>query len=233
MEIEEEITETVESDDDDFESNFAKFETDYINTKANIVDLLDVVESAKRLQNDASVLQNQSIIVSTKNVKLPKLEPPKFSGSYSEWTDFKNEFTTMIIQETDLNDIDRFRFLRSCLNGNAKLILSKMEASKENFQSAWKALCNRYENKALILQSHIMEIMQIDTLQRESAESFREMVDHVSAHYRAMSSLATSNEIAENFLICLMLDKLDANNVEKWEELSGREIPTWDEFCAF
>lgn len=231
FEIEEQIGDLVESDDEDYDSNFLQFETLYIDTKSDILALID--EKNMHTTNESHNSHNQSIVVSTKNVKLPKLEPPKFSGLYSEWTDFKNEFSTMIIQEADLNDIDRFRFLKTCLVGNAKRIISKMETSKENFQSAWKALCSRYENNALILQSHINNIIQMSTINRESADKVREMVDQVSANYRALKSLGTMQEVAENFMICLMLTKLDSGNVEKWEESTTKDIPTWDGFCDF
>lgn len=44
-------------------------------------------------------------------VKLLAIKLPKFAGSYTEWTNYKSLFETMIIQREDLNDVQYLNYL--------------------------------------------------------------------------------------------------------------------------
>lgn len=223
------------SDDDD---DGDEKEDNYMDS---LIEMEEVFTSAKAMLSELIEERKPAIVVPTCSnnvplrtvIKLPKLQPPKFSGNYYDWVDFKNEFKSMIIDCNDVTDVDRFRFLKSCLTGNALQSISKMEASNDNFQIAWGALVDRYENKALIFQSHVNEIIQVSATKKESACDLREMLDKVKAHHRALSSLGNMENLADNLLICLISSKLDQNTVMKWEETTSKEIPTWIDFTAF
>lgn len=168
-------------------------------------ELCELIQKKNPIVRPAENLNNTSMLAHQRTIKLPKLNPPQFFGNYHDWLDFKNEFTSMIIEDGDLNDVDRFRILKSCLTGAAQQTVSKMEASKENFNSSWNALRERYENKSLIFQCHINEIIQMPAVSKESATALRDMIDKTCAHYRALLNLGSKDELAENILIAIVL----------------------------
>lgn len=53
------------------------------------------------------------------------------------------------------------------------------------------------------------------------------------AHFRALTSLGTTDNLAENLLICIVLQKLYQNTQAKWEEHTDEGIAKWDEFTYF
>lgn len=145
------------------------FAESYVSLKTELLELLE-----QRKPNPLNNTLNNS---SSRSVKLPKLELPKFSGQYHNWVDFRNEFQSMILDDTSLNDIDRFRFLKSSLTEAPKMIISNMEISEENFRTAWKALCDRYDNTSLIFRSHINQLFSLQGASGASSQGCRTLLD--------------------------------------------------------
>uniref|UniRef100_A0A8D8WUG5 Uncharacterized protein n=1 Tax=Cacopsylla melanoneura TaxID=428564 RepID=A0A8D8WUG5_9HEMI len=52
-------------------------------------------------------------------VKLPELNLPIFAGDVTEWLSFSHSFQSLIIQNPELSDTQRFIYLKSCLKGSA------------------------------------------------------------------------------------------------------------------
>ena len=54
------------------------------------------------------------------NIKLPSIVLPQFSGYYSEWINFKLQFTTLIDENKQLTESQKLYYLQSALIGPAK-----------------------------------------------------------------------------------------------------------------
>lgn len=202
-----------------------EFAESYVSLKT---ELLELLEERKPKGDPLNTTFNSS-----RSVKLPKLELPKFSGQYHNWVDFKNEFQSMILEDASLNDIDRFRFLKSALTEAPRMIISNMEISEENFRTAWKALCDRYDNASLIFRSHINQLLSLQGASGSSSQGCRTLLDKAQAHYRSLAALGSAQEIADNFLITIIMSKLDSKAQSKWEEQATTKIASWDEFSKF
>lgn len=166
--------------------------------------------------------------------RLPKLEIPRFSGAYTKWFDFKNEFLSLV-SDNDLTNVDRFRFLKQALEDEPKRIIASMEVTNENYDAAWNALVERYDNKALVFRAHINGILSLQGASGPNAkvEDHRKFLDETRSHFRALLSLGTMQNVAENLLICIMLRKMDAESQKKWEEHTGEDVATWEAFTSF
>lgn len=51
--------------------------------------------------------------------KLPPIDLPTFSGRFHDWPSFKDKFTSFIMSDDSLEDVDRFQYLLSCLSEEA------------------------------------------------------------------------------------------------------------------
>ncbi|XP_017464825.1 PREDICTED: uncharacterized protein LOC108358159 [Rhagoletis zephyria] len=76
--------------------------------------------------------ETQSIIVNGNSSRLPLLTLPKFSGAYTEWTNFYSMFTSIIDKDSDLTNIDKLQHLRSCLSGAALDTVRSLEINDAN-----------------------------------------------------------------------------------------------------
>ena len=57
-------------------------------------------------------------------VKLPKIELPKFNGDISKWQTFWDQFESAVHNQVNLSDVDKFSYLRSLLNASASECIS-------------------------------------------------------------------------------------------------------------
>uniref|UniRef100_A0A336MSH8 CSON000605 protein n=1 Tax=Culicoides sonorensis TaxID=179676 RepID=A0A336MSH8_CULSO len=200
----------------------------------NLEDLRDRIHTLieeRKPQPEQSISMSSS---KSRTFRLPKLELPKFSGEFTQWFNFKNEFLSLV-EDADLNDIDRLRFLRTALCDEPRRIIESLEITEANYKVAWEALMGRYDDTSMVFRAHINAILYLqgESGPRMSVERHRKLLDDARAHYRALLSLGTVENIAENFMICLLLQKIDAAAQEKYEEQSDEEIASWDNFTSF
>lgn len=73
---------------------------------------------------------------------LPKLPLLTFSGDYRKWHTFK----TMVHDSEHESNINKFHYLKSCLNGDAQSLLDGLEASEVSYNMVLKLLDKRYNH---------------------------------------------------------------------------------------
>lgn len=110
-----------------------KFETEHHGAIALSKEILQKnTKGDKTVTNpsDNSTLLNRGLLISS--TRLPKIDLPKFDGSYNEWFPFHDTFCSLIHENDDISRIQKFHYLKSCLSGEAKNILQLPEISGEN-----------------------------------------------------------------------------------------------------
>ena len=77
---------------------------------------------------------------STITAKLPKLVLPKFRGEVTNWCSFWDSFNSAVHVNPGLSKIDKFNYLNSLLEGNAKRAIQGLTLSDANYDSAIEIL---------------------------------------------------------------------------------------------
>ncbi|XP_022128685.2 uncharacterized protein LOC111002781 [Pieris rapae] len=155
-------------------------------------------------------------------VKLPTIKIPKFNGLMSNWLEFRDTFTSLIHSNNEIDDINKFHYLRSSLDGSAAVVISSIEFSSYNYNTAWKLLCDRFDNKRLLIQHHVTALFNIESVTRETASSLKTIMDQLNKNLRALDSLGEPTKQWDTLLIHLMTHKLDSKTYREWEEYKGR-----------
>ncbi|XP_047520275.1 uncharacterized protein LOC125059771 [Pieris napi] len=158
-------------------------------------------------------------------VKLPTIQIPKFNGLFNEWIGFRDTFMSLIHTNNDLDDINKFHYLKSSLEGSAALVVSSVELSGKNYSVAWTLLCDRFDNKNLLIQHHVAALFKIETVTRETACNLKGIVDQLNKNLRALDTLGESTKHWDTLLVYLISQKLDTKSFREWEEYKGR-LPT-------
>lgn len=168
------------------------------------------------------------------NVKLPKITLPEFDGSYDKWLMFSDAFKSLIAENQQLNLTQKFYYLRSCLKGEAEQVINSLEASDSNYTVAWDLLRDRYENKRIIIHTHVKELFDYTILHHESHVHLRKLVDHFQKHIRALTTLGEPTDSWGTLLIHLITSKLDAKTKRAWESsISTNSMPTLKNLLDF
>ena len=101
-------------------------------------------EVSKRLKTDSD--ESDSVSTSSKDkteVKLPRLELPKFSGGLTDWQSFGDRFEALVNQ-SDLQVISKFNYLQSLHQGEALSVIQGLALTTANYEVACDLLKERF-----------------------------------------------------------------------------------------
>lgn len=135
------------SDDkvNDFIENLEEISSIYMKTKAILFQCIRT-----RTLVETSSTSNDCL-------RLPKLDVLKFNGNIDEWYKFKDQYTSIIYNNTTPDNTRKMYYLKSCLSGNVSQITAYMSSVGSNY--AWSPLNHRYDNKILIIQSYVQNLL--------------------------------------------------------------------------
>ncbi|XP_041976443.1 uncharacterized protein LOC121731154 [Aricia agestis] len=213
----------------------AEFESQYYQALASAQDILS---NYNKDTADADV-SYRSISASARHqlVKLPTIQLPKFNGTYDCWLEFRDTFTSLIHSNNDIDEINKFHYLRASLEGSASVVIQSIDFSATNYSVAWKLLCERYDNKHLLIQNHISALFNIDNITKESSTVLKRLIDLLNKNIRALESLGEPVKQWDTLLIFIVTQKLDNKTYREWEQYKGRidkkVAVTFDKFIDF
>lgn len=115
-------------------------------------------DKAKELQepnNSDTSIHDSSAVGVLEHVRLPQINLQKFSGEIDDWLSFRDLFTSLIHWRTDLPEVEKFHYLKGCLQGEPKTLVDSLKITKANYQIAWDILCKRYNNNKLLKKKQV------------------------------------------------------------------------------
>jgi len=102
---------------------------------------------------------------STVRVKLPKLELRKFSGDIHEFQEFWDSFSSAIHENTGLANVDKLKYLKGFLEGQARSVISGLPVTDANYEVAINLIKKRFAKPSVIQHAHINRLIYIARLQ--------------------------------------------------------------------
>ncbi|XP_039303422.1 uncharacterized protein LOC120357324 [Solenopsis invicta] len=219
---------------DTHENERKDFEEAYYDIMAKFQDLI-IVNNAVNVP----LIQAQSVAVNhnqtpARNLRLPKIDLPSFSGVYEEWYPFHGTFQSLIHRDTSINEIQKFHYLKSSLKEEAAEIIQSLEISSENYNEAWQMLKRRYDNKRLIIQKHIKALFELQPVTKENHAGLRHLLDGVLKHIRALKAIGRPTESWDDLIIHLITGKLDHITNKEWENsITESDIPNLQRLTEF
>ncbi|KAL0871503.1 hypothetical protein ABMA27_005221 [Loxostege sticticalis] len=166
------------------------------------------------------------------SIKFPEITLPTFSGSYKQWLEFRETFEALV-HSSSLKPIQKFKYLRSCLQDSALEVVSSLEYTADNYYMAWKLLCERYNNPRLLVFTHLKSLFDIDQIQ-ETSQALRSTIDNISKHLRSLRTLSIAVDEWDLIIIYFIVAKLPISMQKKWEEhINSKDLPSLQDFKSF
>ena len=138
--------------------------------------------SPENITSAVSATVQQQAACSSAKVKLPKFSLPSFAGDATQKISFWDSFASAIHDNNYLNDIDKFQYLRSCLQGSAAETVAGLQLTSANYKEAVKLLQARFANKQIIISKHIGTLMELNQISKsEDIGALRLLYDRVEA----------------------------------------------------
>ncbi len=143
-----------------------------------------------------------------KKINLPKLQLPTFDGSPLEWITFWDSFQSTIGSDEDLNDVDKFKYLRSYLSGAAYAVIDGLSISNENYKEAVELLLSRFGSKQVIESSFMNTLRRLPAVKSlEDIKSLRFLYDKTEAVVRSLKGIGTEPGSYGTFITPLLMPK--------------------------
>lgn len=183
-------------------------------------------------------VEPQSHNTEIRNIKLPDIELPKFSGEYKLFRTFIDRYNSLVHKNTSLNPIDKYNYLVSSLSGPPLTLVKSIPLTENNYENAYESLVNRYDNKRLIAISHLQAIdnAPIISFNTKSAHSLRNLVDTFNENLAALKSFSLPVEEWDfllYFLLCKHLDEETKTQFEFSSHNSKNALPSYKLLVKF
>ncbi|XP_072943263.1 uncharacterized protein [Epargyreus clarus] len=207
---------------DDENNEREEFETQYHQLVAEARSLLGARPSCStEAARDGSVSGFEDACaggLKSNCVRLPKIDLPVFHGHYQHWLEFRDTFVSLIHSRSDMDNISKLHYLRASLKGSALLVIDNLDFKADNYEAAYKLLCDRYDNKRLLVNNHVRELFNVEHMRSESCFGIRRLIDVTNKNLRALSTLDQPTQYWDTLIIHMMAEKLDSVTHRVWEE---------------
>ncbi|XP_055713132.1 uncharacterized protein LOC129807708 [Phlebotomus papatasi] len=210
-----------------------------LSEESKFKDLMDVqreeiskILNASRIDlNESLNPLNESDLLFTPTTKLEPIKLPTFGGSYCEWPTFKNLFISSVDKNPNLTKAIKMQYLRTNTTGQAFALFESLPISAENYDIAWGRLTKRYDNKMLIVKSHMERFLDQQTITKPSAAALRKLQSSTTQSLEAIDALQVTGR--DPWLIHWTLNHLDHQTRTLWSEKKPDTVPTWKDFDEF
>ena len=161
------------------------------------------------------------------NVKLPKVELPKFDGSVTEWMSFRDFFGNAVHRNSSLSNIDKFTYLKASLTGKAAEAIAGLPLTRANYDSAWGLLEKQFGDKQRLIESFMNKLVKISSVaESRDVARLRGSLGQVEVIIRGLQSLSVDENTFGSLLVPILLEKLPEDIKLQVTRLISSEI--WD-----
>ncbi|XP_060836320.1 uncharacterized protein LOC132918983 [Rhopalosiphum padi] len=218
--------------DDDEKSNLEReaFESDYFSIRSEMQEIINFEKGHTSLPHNVSA----SSSVHTQRARLAPISLPSFEGDILEWESFFDCYKAMVHNDDSYPSAQKFSYLRSTLKGQALDIIKGIPITDANYNVAIKRLQQRFDNKSLVIQSHIRAILDTPRAEACQARELQDLYSNISAHVAALEALGQPVNQWDAWLVTVVLRKLDYATSHEWQvRRTNTELPKYSELQLF
>ncbi|XP_073811867.1 uncharacterized protein [Musca autumnalis] len=169
------------------------------------------------------------------NLALPPCDTDVFEGNFHSWPTFRDLFTAVYIKNSRLSDIEKLCHLVRKTSGEAREIVSKFPLTHRSFDLAWDALKKIYDNKRVIVNSHLKVLFDLPTIERENSSSLKHLLRGINGCLSAMQVYDIPTNDWDPILTYHCIQRLPRTTVTLWEQniKNKSSLSTWEELNTF
>jgi len=135
--------------------------------------LLELLQGFTKTKSNTAAGVDSSPSSHAPRTTLPRIQLPHFSGKYEDWPAFRDLFDSIIERDASITQVEKLHYLKTCLKGEAELLIRDLSTTSENFVRAWDTLSTYYENKRLLVRAYFSSFLALSKIKNESAAELR------------------------------------------------------------
>lgn len=171
----------------------------------------------------------------TLQLKFDKIQIQNFSGKLTDWIAFRDQFSDLVHTNPNLTDITKFYQLQTHLSGSALDVVNGFGLSADNYESAWKALMQRFDNKLNLIFGYIKQFFDLPVLPpHANKEKFLQMIDKTRQMLSVLQRHKIDTTSWDTIVIYCLQSRLNPYSLKKWkEQIKRREDISLTEMFEF
>lgn len=211
-----------EEDHDDFDYFIDQtqqlYEEVYLQLYSDMKELLDANQPIAIDVNQATT--NAQVENRTKQLKLPTLQLPPFSGKYTDWNSFIQQFNASYHTNQSLTPVQKLQHLLTLLQGPARDIIKHLPITDENYERALELLKKRFENRRAIFINCMQELQSIGRSKNETVNGLQNLHTIVQETIQTFKNCGI--ETADPILAYLATEKLPDDTRKEFEKSAAQ-----------
>nr|CAH7716533.1 unnamed protein product [Callosobruchus chinensis] len=227
-----EVQSDIECEVDDFDEQYAErqeFQDKYYSLLSRAKCLLQNFDDERKSTSSSDRVVGKAVAL--EGIKLPEIKLPKFDGSYENWMEFRDVFESMINNNIQINNIQKYHYLRASLTGTAQSVIQSFDFTHDNYSIAWSTLCDRFNNTELLVQNHLKAICGLEIVGNVTSGKIRHFYETYLTHLSNLKRLGETTESWDTLLIYILKGKLDKGTASEWQRYkSNHTTVTLKEF---
>ncbi|CAG9134975.1 unnamed protein product [Plutella xylostella] len=175
------------------------FEDKYVTTLAKIKSMLR-----------ANALSEPKMpVVTSTPTALPQISVPIFTGKYSDYKTFIGLFNSLVDNNRNLENIQKFYYLRSFVSDEPFDLIKNLPMIAESYDEGLKIIHARYDNQYKIRNEHLNMLLDLQPISKSTASNIRQFVSNVKQQLAALKNLDCKVDEWDPLVLCVLLRKLD------------------------
>lgn len=220
-------------EDEVYDEAEEKFHTARALMETKLIELRPLIErQAGPIQGDIPVQFMQPHQES--HIRLPNIPLPKFSGEYSEWSAYRDQFMAMIHNNERLAAVEKMQYLKVSVVGDAASLLKHIQVTAANYAPAWASLNERYDNKRSLINVQLKNLLSQSNVS-ESANGIKKLLDTTNECLQQLMNLGIDLSSWDCILIYITVQKLPIETHQLWEQTlsDSSELPMFKDLNKF
>ncbi|XP_075150778.1 uncharacterized protein LOC142224886 [Haematobia irritans] len=166
---------------------------------------------------------------------LPPIELNTFHSDYKSWPTFRDMFTAICVNNSKLSPVEKLFYLTQKTKGEAHEIVTKSPLTNEGFSSAWRDLCNRFENRRVLVNGQLKTLFSLQAISSESAGALKRLQRDINSCISTLRLYRVDVDSWNPIFVFLCSNCLPESTLTLWEQTLGDKtsIPLWTDLDEF
>ncbi|XP_062557684.1 uncharacterized protein LOC134222535 [Armigeres subalbatus] len=191
-----------EEEEDEYERKREKDSDRFYEMKSFLLD--KARERQPALEHNQSI-RDVSMLGGLDHVRLPQIKLQSFNG------------------EMELPEVEKFHYLKGCLQGEPKNLIDPLPLTEANYQVAWNTLLKRYDNSKVLRKRQIQALFKLPALQRESVGELHNLLEGFERIVQTLDQVVQPRDYKDLLLVNFLTTRMDPVTRRSWEEQSANK----------
>lgn len=195
------------------------------------------LKQLKLMENTGSMVNSTIAPETSRDVRVKKLEIEQFSGEdVRKWPQFKSMFEECFHKRNEYSNTVKFYHLMSHLvtDSEAYKTVAGLERTDANYESAWKLLCDAYDNERKIVNDIVLSFVDMDPVTQPTRASLIALVNTTNNLMQSLPKYKVNVDHWGPILVPLLVRKLDSESASEWaKKRDQKEIAKLEPLLTF